>query len=302
MHQLKNQTVLVTGGTGFVGQALCQSLVEQGAQLFILTRSVKNGGMNTTYITSLVDLKDNVPDIVINLAGEPIAQRWTARAKERIRSSRINMTSQLIDWMRSSKQKPSIFISASAIGYYGTDQTKVFDETTEPVTATAPFAQTLCAEWESIAAQAQGYGVRTVLLRIGAVLGKEGGMLAKLLPSFRLGLGGRIGHGRQWLSWIDRDDLVHLVLHLIHTPTISGPVNATSPNTVTNSEFSKQLAKTLKRPCLFPVPPLVLRLAFDAMADEIMLQGQHVLPQKALASGFVFRYPTLEQSLNKILK
>jgi len=303
LESLRDKTILVTGGTGFIGKPLCQALVYHGARVFVLTRSVPSRNRDTiTYISSISDMKETEPNIIINLAGESIAQKWTPSAQEKIRESRIGITSSIVDYIKSSTKKPSLLISASAVGFYGTHENTEFDETTAPSTAGGRFSRELCAAWEAEALKAEKYGVRTVLLRNGAVLGKDGGMLGKLTPLFRLGLGGPIGHGRQWLSWIDRDDLVNLILHIICSPSVKGPINATAPNPLSNEDFSKTLAEILGRPCLFRTPALALRLVFGGMADEIMLQGQKVLPRKAIESGFIFSCPSLAISLQKIFK
>ncbi|MDE1901792.1 MAG: TIGR01777 family oxidoreductase [Alphaproteobacteria bacterium] len=301
MEYLRQKTILLTGGTGFIGRPLSRALADRGAQILVLTRSSRVSSKNISYISSLAEISDKKIDIIINFAGEPIAQRWTPAAKQKIRNSRIETTSSLVGFIKSSSVKPSIFISASAIGYYGTDQNTEFNENTPPKN-TALFSRELCSAWEAEALKAEKYGVKTVILRIGAVLEKSGGMLAKLLPPFRLGLGGPIGHGRQWLSWIDRDDLIRLILHTLQAPSINGPVNATAPNPVSNREFSEALADVLRRPCLLSTPAFALRAAFGDMADEIMLEGQKVVPRKAEESGFTFFYPTIQSSLEKIFK
>jgi uncharacterized protein (TIGR01777 family) len=234
------------------------------------------------------------------LAGEPIAQRWTAVKKDKIVKSRIETTTSIVDCIKSSDKKPLLLISASAVGFYGTDDKVEFNEDTQPVAVRAPFSRKLCAAWEKEAVKAEQYGVRTVILRIGAVLEKNGGVLQKLLMPFRMGLGGPIGDGHQWFSWIDRDDLIGLILYIISTPAITGPINATAPNPVSNLVFAKTLAHALGRPCLLSTPALALRLAFGDMADEIMLEGQKVMPQKAIESGYRFLYPLLTSSLQKI--
>ena len=300
MPNLQGKNILVTGGTGFIGRALCQALLAHQAKVFVLTRGSGVTRDQITFINNLDQLGNTPIHTIINLAGEPIAQRWTGAAKQRMRDSRLGTTAAVVDYMRTAPSKPSVLISGSAIGYYGTDATATFNETTPPCD-TAPFARQLCADWEAAALQAEALGVRTVLLRIGAVLEKDGGMLAKLLPPFRLGMGGPIGDGRQWLSWIDREDIILLMLHIIATPSLRGPVNATAPEPVVNTHFAQALAGVLHRPCLLPAPAFLLRAAFGEMPDEIMLAGQKVLPQKALDSGFVFRYPTLQASLQKIL-
>lgn len=301
MENVYQKTILITGGTGFIGKQLCAILAKAQAQVFVLTRQPRPCSDNITYIRSITDIGDIAVDIIINLAGEPIAQRWTHAVKEKLKSSRIDITKALIKHIETSPIKPSLLISASAIGYYGTNEPTAFSENSLP-TAQNNFSQQLCASWENEALKAHQYGVRTVLLRIGAVLAKDGGMLAKLLIPFKLGLGGPIGHGHQWLSWIDRDDLIRLILHIIATPQLAGPINATAPHPVTNEDFSKSLAHTLGRPCLIRTPATVLRFIFGQMADEIMIEGQKVLPEKALTSGFSFLYPNIHTSLEKIIK
>ncbi len=301
MENLEEKRILVTGGTGFIGKALCSALADSKADIIVLTRKVRAKDRNISFITSLSEINNQHVDIIINLAGEPIAQRWTKTAKEKIRASRIDTTSSLIKFIIQSAQKPSILISGSAIGYYGTDQQTIFDETSIPAQG-ASFSRSLCAAWEAEAKKAEQCGVRTVLLRIGAVLEKDGGMLAKLLPAFRLGLGGAIGRGDQWLSWIDRNDLIKLILHVIKTTSLHGPVNAVAPNPVTNAIFSQSLAQCLNRPCTLRTPAFLLRAIFGDMAGEILLEGQKALPEKALESGFSFSYPELNLSLEKILK
>lgn len=299
MQDLREKKILVTGGTGFIGKPLCKTLVAAGAEVFVLTRSRAKAPAGVTYISSLSDLKDI--DVIINLAGETVAQRWTSSAKRKITSSRLEVTASVIEYIRSAARKPALLINASAVGYYGTDANADFSEYSAPADA-SPFSRALCTAWETAALQAEKFGVRTVMLRIGAVLEKDGGMLAKLLWPFRLGFGGKIGDGRQWLSWIDRDDLIKLILHVIRTPEIQGPVNATSPAPVSNEIFSRTLAETLGRPCLLSTPGFVLRALFGDMAEELMLNGQKVRPRKALDTGFVFDYPDLKSSLKKILK
>lgn len=298
---MAGKKILITGGTGFVGKALCAALMDCSADIIVLTRKSRIKKGKISFIRSLSEINNQHIDIIINLAGEPIARRWTKSVKEKIKASRIDTTSSLIKFICQSVKKPSLLISGSAIGYYGTDQRATFDETSAPAQG-ANFSRTLCGAWEAEARKAEQYGVRTVLLRIGAVLERDGGMLAKLLPAFRLGLGGPIGRGNQWLSWIDRSDLIKLILHIIETPSLHGPVNATAPNPVTNAAFSQSLSQRLNRPCALRTPAFLLRAVFGDMADEIMLEGQKVLPKKALESGFSFSYPALDLSLEKILK
>jgi len=303
---LELKTALVTGGTGFIGVALCARLVQSGFKVYVLkrmeSRLVYSHNNSIIYINKLEVLDDIEIDVIINLAGEAISQRWARKAKKNIYNSRILTTRYTIDYMKSLKKRPQLFISGSAVGYYGVDSLKVFDEETGFSNDPKGFAQYLCQSWEAEAQHAETLGVRVVLLRIGPVLEKNGGILSKLLPSFYLGLGSQIGSGGQWFSWIDRDDLIDLILFTISNTQIFGPINATAPNPVTNKDFSLALAKVINRPCLIKTPEFVLRLIFGQMAEEIMIQGQKVLPQKALHHGFRFAYPTIEKSLEKIFR
>lgn len=297
--------LLLTGGTGFIGQSLVTALKQAGWRIFILTRNAEKyaakNADSINYISSLNEIAHEPIDAIINLAGETIAQRWTKFAKQKIVNSRIETTRLLVDYISAASHKPSVFISGSAVGYYGTSDNHVFNESTTPSDG-GDFAKHVCIQWEKEALKATSCGVRTVVLRMGAVLEKSGGMLQKLLPSFRLGMGCTMGSGGQWLSWIDRDDLIRLILFIISEPKSEGAINATAPEAITNREFCQRLAKILNRPCLFTIPTFVLKSAFGDMAEEIMLQGQNVMPSKAINYGFEFLYPTLEQSLHKILR
>lgn len=298
--------ILITGGTGFIGRHLCDRLVKEGCILYILTRNAKQHRTENThakfYLSNLSEMQNINIDIVINLAGETIAQRWTAAAKQRIYNSRILTTRDLVNFMRLQKTPPSLFVSGSGVSYYGADGDKTFSEKNHSPTIDAGFASSLCKAWEDEASHALSLGIRTVFLRIGPVLEKNGGMLAKLLLIFRLGLGSQIGNSGQWLSWIDRDDLIELILFIIDQKNIDGPINATSPTPVSNKEFSLALAKALHRPCFLKTPEFIFKLIFGQMAEEMVLNGQKVLPEKSLDHGFQFSYPTIQQSLSKIFK
>lgn len=297
LHALKDKTVLVAGGTGFIGHALCEALYECGARVFVLTRTPSKVPATLTAVTHLSELPKEGMDAVINLAGERIAQRWTKSARRRIWDSRILVTRTLVDYMRATNKKPLVFISASAVGYYGTHRDTVFDEEIPSAAPSNAFAHQLCAAWEREALEAKALGIRTVLLRLGPVLGQGGGMLEKLILPFRLGLGGPLGSGNQWLSWIAKDDVIPLIMHLLQNTTLEGPVNAVAPNPVTNGDFSRALAKALRRPCVMRTPAFMMRLIYGQMAQEIMLEGQKVVPVRAVASGFSFTYPRLEEAL-----
>jgi uncharacterized protein (TIGR01777 family) len=301
LKDISQKVFLITGGTGFIGKALCKKLSEEGAEIFVLTRTLKESSKKIHYINSLSELVNVKIDIVINLAGETIAQRWSEKAKDKILNSRISVTSDIVQYIENAKHKPNLFISGSAIGYYGNDDTIEFNETTKPKN-TESFSHKICKLWEEEALKAQNHVTRLILLRTAVVLEKNGGMLAKLLPSFHLGLGSIVGDGKQHISWIDREDLIRLILFIIENNEITGAINASAPNPVSNKIFSLSLAKALHRPCFLKTPAFVLRLIFGQMADELMLAGQKILPDKALKNGFKFSYPTIELSLNKIFK
>lgn len=290
--------ILITGGTGFIGKPLSEALIAAGYSLYLLTRqkSLPNQ-TNKTYINNLKEIADLQPEIIINLAGESIAQRWTAKTKKTLYSSRISTTKDLVAYIKTRNIKPQVFITGSAVGYYGTEADTTLDETHSNPHPEVAFSSYLCNEWEEAAKI--DLGIRQVFLRIGPVLAKDGGMLAKLLPSFSLGLGGQIGDGNQWLSWIDREDLIKLILFILDREDLTGPINATAPNPVINKNFSKALATALKRPCFMKTPAFILKLIFGQMAEELMLKGQRVVPKKALDHGFKFSCNTIEESLKK---
>jgi hypothetical protein len=237
-------------------------------------------------------------EAVVHLAGENIGQRWTPASKERIWRSRVEGTRLLAEAIAASPAPPKVFISASATGYYGDRGDEALDEGAAPGRG---FLAELCQAWEQAAQTAAAAGTRVVNPRFGVVLSARGGALARLLPVFRLGLGGSLGSGRQYMSWVDMDDLVQAVLFLLSREEFSGPVNVTSPNPVTNAEFTRTLARVLGRPALFRVPAFALQVLLGEMAREALLSGQRVLPARLQAAGFQFRYPELEASLRHAL-
>jgi hypothetical protein len=297
------RTVLVTGATGFIGRRLVEALAAAGHQAIVLARNPEKAARLPPpfrLVTSLDQIpSDTRIDAVVNLAGEPVADRvWTAARRRRILASRLRMTRDVVRMIARLDRKPAVLVSGSAIGWYGLWQ----DETlTEFDGGKACFTHRVCAAWERAAIAAERHGVRVVRLRIGLVLGTEGGVLARLLTPFEFCLGGRIGHGRQWMSWIARDDLVRLIAHVIATPSLTGPVNATAPEPVTNATFTCELAGALHRPAILPVPAVLLRRLAGDLADELLIGGQRVLPDKAEASGFKFLYPTLRHALSGLL-
>jgi hypothetical protein len=233
----------------------------------------------------------------VNLAGENVAQRWTTAIKKRIYESRVDGTRAVVRALAGLDQKPSVLINASAIGYYGSRGDEILTEGSAPAT---DFLGVLCAAWEREAREAESFGVRVVCPRVGVVLGHAGGALSRMLPAFRLGAGGRLGSGNQWMSWIHLDDLVNLIAFGLSNAALKGPVNATVPHPVSNAEFTQELARALHRPAIFPVPGFALKLLFGEMSS-MLLGGQRVVPQAALAAGFAFRYSDLGSALADLL-
>ena len=297
------QSILVTGATGFIGRRLVEVLLAQGHRVLVLTRDPQKAARLGTPIQILTSL-DQIGEgetihAVINLAGESTGGGlWTVARKKKLMASRLEMTSAVVDLIARLKQRPAVLVNASAIGWYG-----LYDDEqlTEESAGHDCFCRTLCMAWEAEADKAAAYGVRVVRLRIGLVLGTEGGVLSQFLLPFEFGAGGRIGSGRQWMSWIERDDLVRLIVHALATPALEGAVNATAPAPERNRAFARALGRALHRPALLPLPALPLRLLGGDFARELLLGGQHVLPGKALASGFAFRYPHLDEALRVML-
>ncbi len=295
--------VLVTGGTGFIGRRLVAALVAAGHDVTVLTRWPRKATelpAPLTVITSLDQLADNARiDAIVNLAGEPIAEGlWTPAKRQRILASRLEMTANVMSLIRRLETPPAVLVNGSAIGWYGLRGAEVVDETADGRDC---FSHVICLRWEGAALDAIALGVRVVRLRIGLVLAAEGGLLSRMLTPFELGLGGRFGAGRHWMSWIHRDDLVRLIVHAIATPGLSGPVNGTAPAPVDNAAFTAALARALGRPAILPVPAAPLRLALGAFADELLLGGQRVVPRAALESGFRFLYPVIDDALRPIV-
>lgn len=297
------QTVLVAGATGFIGRRLVQALTVAGHDVIVLLRDpARAATLNPPFrlITGLSQLADDTSiDAIVNLAGEPVANgRWTVGKRHAILASRLRMTGNLVRLIRRLARKPAVLVNASAIGWYGVRGDEVL---TEAADGRACFLRAVCADCERAAVQAERFGVRVVRLRIGRVLGTEGGMLAGLLLPFRLGLGGPFGSGAQWMSWIARDDLIALIAHALATPSLAGPLNATAPEPVRNAAFAQELGHALGRPAVLRLPAAPLRFALGDLADEVFLGGQRVIPEKAMKSGFVFRHPDLRAALAAIL-
>lgn len=298
--------VLVTGGTGFIGERLVAALVARGDAVTVLTRDPAKGArlpMPLRLITALDQIPDDARfDAIVNLAGEPIAGGlWTKARRKRLRASRLGTTRDLVALARRLHAKPACFVSASAIGVYGEDADGPVDETSRPVAAQG-FAQRLCADWEARASHMAHLGIRTVVLRIGLVLDPAGGTLGAMLTPFEFGLGGPLGSGRQWMSWITRDDLIRLIGHCMARPDLAGPVNAVAPAAVRNRDFARALARALRRPCRLAVPGWIPRRGLGALGREIFLASQNVRPGRAIASGFRFQSSDIDTALTGMLR
>ena len=298
--------VAITGATGFVGSRLVEELQARGHQPLILTRNrdaalkafpkVEAVAYTPTESGSWQEAIAGC-DGVVHLAGEPIAEsRWTPKQKQEILTSRQLSTRKIVEAIAKANPKPSVLVNASAIGYYGTSETATFDETSP---SSNDFLAEVCQAWEAEAQKVKQVGVRLVVLRLGIVLG-DGGALAKMIPPFKLFAGGPLGTGKQWFSWIHRDDLVNLILEALTRKDIEGVLNATAPNPVRMSEFCQVLGKTLNRPSWLPVPSFVPEALLGEGA-KVVLEGQQVLPKRTTSYGFDYKYPTLQQALTEIL-
>ncbi len=293
-------TILLSGASGFIGSHLAAACRADGHRVVPLTRQQRDSSDVVTWDASAgrIDsaaLARVAPDIVINLAGEPIAQRWTNERMRRIRDSRVNGTRALASAIAALPVRPRAFVSGSAVGYYGAHRgDELLDETSS--SGKEYLAETARA-WEQSAAPAADAGIRVAVIRTGLVLGREGGALQRMLPPFQLGAGGRIGSGKQWMSWISLEDAVRAIRFLAETSSVSGPTNLVAPQPVQNSEFTDALASVLHRPAIMPVPEIALKLAFGRMAQDTILASQRVLPKKLAGAGFEFRHPRLEEAL-----
>ncbi|MGA8761875.1 MAG: TIGR01777 family oxidoreductase [Candidatus Sulfotelmatobacter sp.] len=300
------RTALVSGVSGPIGAALIPSLRTSGYSVVRLVRGAATGEGRISWDPAAPIQPATVSgfDAVIHLAGESIVGRWTAAKKSKIRDSRVLGTAHLAQALARAQEKPGVFICASAVGYYGDRGDEVLREDSSPG---AGFLAQVCQEWENATRPANAAAIRTVQIRTGMVLSPSGGALSKMLTPFKMGVGGKIGNGGQWMSWIDVQDMVGAIHHILKTDLpqddpLQGPVNLVAPNPVTNAEFTKTLAKVLSRPAIFPMPAFAARLAFGQMADELLLASQRVEPTKLVASGYSFRYPELQASLEEILR
>jgi uncharacterized protein len=295
--------ILISGSHGLVGRALAHSLTGDGQEVVPLVRGEhtfgspeiawdpEHGRIDAQQLEGI--------GAVVHLAGESIASgRWTGEKKRAIRESRVKGTSLLSETLARLQQPPEVFISASAIGYYGNRGDELLSETSAPGNH---FLSSVCVEWEAATKPAVEKGIRTVHARFGIILDAHGGALAKMLPPFRLGIGGKVGDGRQWMSWIMLDDVVNGLKFAIADKSMSGPVNFVAPNPVRNAEFTKTLGRVLSRPTLLPMPAFAARIALGEMADELLLSSQRVEPRVLQDKGFLFNWPTLEPALRDVI-
>ena len=294
--------ILIGGSHGLVGTALIKSLEAEGHEIFRLVRHAPTSKTEVEWSPdrySIALARIEGFDAVVNLAGESIAEgRWTDEKKRRIRESRVKGTKLLGDALANLTVPPKTFVCASAIGYYGNRGDELLTETSAPGD---DFLAKVCAEWEQATALAAEKGIRVVNARFGVILDNNGGALKKMLPPFRMGVGGRIGSGKQWMSWIALDDVIVGIKFALANESARGPVNFVSPNPVTNAEFTKTLGKALSRPTIFPIPSFAIKLMFGEMGEALLLGGQRVAPVRLVGGGFEFSYPQLQAALGHIL-
>ena len=299
--------VAITGATGFIGKQLIKELQSTETEYAVITRNRTAARKSCPGANSIVEWNppETGPDPamlegfdgVVHLAGETVAQRWTASTKHKIRESRVLSTRMLVEALRRTSDPPKVLVSNSAIGFYGPRDAAKLDEN---AVAGTDFLAKVCQDWEAESSAAAEAGIRVVNPRIGIVIGPGGGALAKMLTPFRMGVGGPIGDGKQWMSWIHVRDVAGLILYALTTPELTGPVNTTAPDPVTNREFSKTLGRVLHRPAIVPTPVLALKLMFGGFAD-VLATGQRVIPEKALRVGYRFRFPDLSEALADVV-
>ena len=297
--------ILITGASGLIGTALQESFEEKGYEMLLASRKEPKDENDIQWNPDTGFADEDLHrlegfDSVVHLAGESIAGlRWTDEKKKAIRDSRVHGTRTMIEAFARLENKPEVFISASAIGFYGD---RGDDEMTETSTAGDTFLSEVAKEWESEARRAEDMGIRTVLLRNGIVLSKDGGALGTMMTPFKLGVGGVIGSGKQWMSWISMDDLVGIVIFAIENGKVRGAINVTSPNPVTNEEFTKTLGEVLYRPTFLPLPEFAVNLVFGEMGDALLIDSTKVIPKRLLDAGYKFEYPDLKTALEHAVK
>jgi uncharacterized protein len=295
---------LITGGTGFIGKVLLGQLVAADHELVVITRNpqkyIGSVAESVRFTGKFSDIDNNsIFDAVINLGGEGIGdKRWSDKRKQVLRQSRIGLTEHLVDLLERLETRPKVMISGSAIGWYGAHDTS-------PLTEDSPykpeFTHDICEEWEQAASAVTNLGIRLCVIRLGIVLGKNGGALKKMLPPFYFGLGGRIGSGKQSMSWVHINDVIKAINFLVNDASQKGVFNLTAPGAVTNTQFAQAIGKTISRPSIFPLPGFVVKALFGEMGDSLLLKGQNVVPQRLLDKGFTFDFPGLDAALEEIL-
>lgn len=312
------QRYLITGGSGFIGTELIKELLLENHDVTVLTRNEittakhfetlitneREDFQSKTKVKTISSLDHLNPeksfDVVVNLAGQGIAdKRWSDTVKQQLIASRIETTKALYVFLKEVLVKPDVFISGSALGFYGLGDSD--DEINESGFTDNSFSSQLCQQWETEAKAIAELGIRTCYLRTGIVLGKNGGALAKMLPPFKMALGGPIGDGKQWMSWVHLEDIVGMIRFAINNDAIQGAINGTAPQPVTNKIFSKTLGKALNRPAIFPMPAIMVKLLFGQMGEELLLAGKRVIPEKMTQAGYEFKYPQLENALRDIV-
>lgn len=294
--------IVIAGASGLIGSALVRVLRTAGHEVHRLVRhAAALAPDEITWNPAAGELDAHAldgTDAIINLAGENIGRRWTPARRERILRSRVDATRTLVGAIAAATPRPAVLLNASAAGFYGDRGDEVL---TEASAIGRGFLPEVCLAWETHAQAAASFGVRTALLRFGMVLAPDGGALPKMLPLFRAGLGGRLGDGQQWMSWISIDDVVGVTRHVLAEARCAGPINVVAPVPVRNADFTAELGRALRRPTLLPAPAWALRLAFDGMADEALLASTRVLPQRLMETGYVFRHSTLDAALRAVL-
>ncbi len=300
--------ILITGGTGFIGKNLANHLISMNYKVTVISRSLQKARETFGERVSILEADPATPGewqhfiskhhVIINLAGKNIYGRWTKKLKAQIRDSRINITRNIVEGIKD--QTGITLINASAIGYYGSTQNTAdeYDEARKPG---RDFLAKVCMEWEREAIKAESSGNRVLLLRLGVVLGKDGGSLKRILPIFKYGLGGRIGNGKQYLSWVHIKDVIYAVQFFISHPSLKGAFNITAPNPVTNREFTKILSKKLKRPAIMPIPVWMLQILYGKEFGLFLSSGQKVIPKRLTMAGFKFLYEDINQAIHDIL-
>jgi uncharacterized protein (TIGR01777 family) len=302
MAKLQGARILVSGASGPIGSALLLTFRSGGAEIVRLTRAKPGSVENTIQWDPAQPISPDAVsgfDAVIHLAGEGIVGRWSDEKKRKIRDSRVQGTTHLAQALAQAQQKPKVFVCSSAIGYYGNRGDEILRETSAPGSG---FLAEVCREWEAATRAAAEAGIRTASIRTGVVLSPKGGALEKMLTPFKLGVGGKIGNGRQWMSWIDVDDMVGAIHHILSNDSLRGAVNMVAPQPVTNADFTKTLASVLSRPAIFPVPAFVIKLAFGEMGQAVLLGSQRVEPAQLARSGYSFRFSDLRASLENLLR